>query len=533
MIFKLTAVVSPIVQRFGRWRLVFLFFLIAYTALLLLYLDYAGIRWDETPHLLGGLLLSRGQIQEYSQEYLFYPPLFDATTALYYIILGARVFSVRLVALTFGILLVWTVFEYAYRVYGPRNALLSSILLASMPGFLVLCRVALIETMLMFFFSTSLFLFFLWTRTKNRTLLILSVVAVGIGVIAKYQALVSSLVMLVSLLFMWRKRIRQNFGKILLIAIIAVAAVLPLLFFVYQQFASKILGDWLYAIQVGNEQRASYSGRFPFLVFYLIEMTHTYSHIHPISAPLYILALLGLGLWLWRRRAEDKFSLIWFFVVYGVFTLIPNKDWRYVTPVFPILAISTSDFILFMWDKVKEGLNANKIRLHRMSIRKLAAAVFVLVIGTSVVYSWGDAHSWVKYEHNYIAVKETTQYVIENSSLKETTVVLFAENFFSADMVKFYLYLQDSGERELWSYPENPADAYSPSLNVTWLIERCEATNVKFLLLYEHNDENYYDSDWKAYYVLDRLVISGRFIFEAVFGDYPHRVIIIRFMPNS
>jgi hypothetical protein len=33
--------------------------------------------------------------------------------------------------------------------------------------------------------------------------------------------------------------------------------------------------------------------------------------------------------------------------------------------------------------------------------------------------------------------------------------------------------------------------------------------------------------------VLDRLVLSGRFIFEAVFGDYPHRIIIIRFLPNS
>jgi len=41
----LTAVLSRIVHRLGRWRLIFLFFLIAYTALLLLYLDYAAIRW--------------------------------------------------------------------------------------------------------------------------------------------------------------------------------------------------------------------------------------------------------------------------------------------------------------------------------------------------------------------------------------------------------------------------------------------------------------------------------------------------------
>ena len=68
---KLTAVLSRIMQRFGKWRLFFLFFIIVYTTLLLLSLDYAAIQWDETPHLVGGLLLSRGQIQEYAQKYMF------------------------------------------------------------------------------------------------------------------------------------------------------------------------------------------------------------------------------------------------------------------------------------------------------------------------------------------------------------------------------------------------------------------------------------------------------------------------------
>jgi len=533
MICKLTDALSRIVQRFGRWRLVFLFFLIAYTALLLLYLGYAAIQWDETTHLVGGLMLSRGQIQEYTQNYLFYPPLFDATTALYYLILGANVFSVRLVALTFGILSAWVVFEYSYQLYGPRNALLSSILLASMPGVIVLCRLALIETMLMFFFSISLFLFFSWMRTKNDKMLLLIGVTMGLGFIAKYQVLVAGIVMLVSMFLMWRERILTKIGKFLLIAIVAVAVVLPVFFLVYPQYASETFGDWLYAIQVGNEERASYSGRFPLPIFYLIEMAYPYGHIHPISMPFYILGLFGLGFLLWRRRREDKFSLIWFFVVYGVFTLIPNKDWRYITPVFPILAVSASEFILFMWDKIKDGLRAYKTSLRRISIPKIAAIVFVLLMGVSLVYSWGDAYSWVEYEHAYIPIEEATQYVIENSALNETVAVLFKGNFFSTEMVRFYLIIQYSGERELWSYPEKPADAYAPDLNETFLIERCEASNVKYLLLYEHYDINYFDSDWKSYYVLDRLVLSGRFAFETAFGDEPHRMIIIRFMPNS
>jgi len=157
----------------------------------------------------------------------------------------------------------------------------------------------------------------------------------------------------------------------------------------------------------------------------------------------------------------------------------------------------------------------------------------VLLMGTSLVYSWGDAYSWVEQEHVYIPIKEATQYVSEHSALNETTVVLFTGNFFSTDMVKFYLDIYDSGERELWPYPENPADAYKPVLNETFLIERCEASNVKYLLLYEHGNITYFDSDWKSYYIKDRLVLSGRFTFETAFGDQPRRVNIIRFLPNS
>lgn len=529
----MTSVLSNVVQRYGKWRLAFAIFLLGYALLLLLYLDFAAIQWDETPHLVGGLLISRGQIQQYITKYLFYPPLFDITTALYYLVLGVNVFAVRLVAFTFGVLTIWLVFEYSHRIYGPKIAILSTVMLASMPGYIVASRLALIETMLMFFFASSLFLFFLWTRTKDNKLLFLSVIATVLGIIAKYQAFISGIVMLVSLYVLWRKQITKKTKKILIIILIGAVIVLSLLLLVYQQSVSVAIEEWMYAVQVGNEERTSYSGRFPFPIFYIIEMTHPYAHVHPISGPLYILSLIGLGYWLWRGRDEDKFSLIWFFVVYVVFTLIPNRDWRYISIVFPIMAISGAELVLFMWDKVKDGLKGPQFRFHKSSIPKIAASMFVLLIGASFVYSWGDAYSWVSYEHAYVPVKETTLYVIENSTIDESTVILFSDNFFSEEMLNFYLILYNSTNRVLWNYPEAPTDAYKPDLNETWLIERCEARNVKFLLLHEHSNETYFNSTWRAYYVLDRLVLSGRYTFEWAFGTFPHRVIIIRFIPDS
>ncbi len=528
----MTAVLSDIARGFNRWRRVFLIFLLVYASVLLLYLDYAPIRWDETPHLLGGLLLSRGQFHEYTQTYLFYPPLFDLTTALYYLIIGSSVFSARLVSLTFGILSVWITFEYTYRLYGPRNAMLSSILLASMPGIIILSRMALIETMLIFFFSISLFLFFSWMRTNNDKMLLLSGVTLGLGFIVKYQILVAAIVMLVSGLFMWRKHVQKKIGKFVIMAIIAGAVVLPWFFLAYQS-ASANLGTWFYAIQVGNEERTFYSEQFFLPLFYLKEMTYVYWDIHPISLPIYILAFLGLGLWLRRRKPEHKFFLIWFFVVYVVFTIIPNKNWRYITPVFPILAVSASDFILFIWDKLKNSWKAHRNSLHKIPFHKLGAAVFVLLIGISIVYSWGDAYYWVKKDHVYIPLTEASRYVSENSPVNESVAVLFTGNYFSIDMVKFHLQTYDLDERGLWAYPENPVDAYKPTYNETLLIERCEASDAKYLLLYEHCNSTYFESELTSQRVLDMMVDSGSFSKETEFGDYPHRIFILQFLSNS
>jgi len=114
---------SGVVERFGKWRLIFAVFLVCYAVILLLDLDYAPIQWDETPHLLGGLTLNRGHLSQYLQQYAFYPPLFDVAEILYYALLGPSVFSARLVSVTFCILSVGAVFEYTYRVYGTKNAL--------------------------------------------------------------------------------------------------------------------------------------------------------------------------------------------------------------------------------------------------------------------------------------------------------------------------------------------------------------------------------------------------------------------------
>jgi 4-amino-4-deoxy-L-arabinose transferase-like glycosyltransferase len=530
----LTEALSQIVDRFGKWRIAFLAVLIAFAAFILLYLDYAPIRWDETPHLMGPLVLSRGKLFfDYLEGYAFYPPLYDTITVLYYTVLGPSLFSARLVSVTFGILSLCAVFEYAYRIYGPRNALLSSILLATMPGFIILSRMALIETMVMFFFSLALLLFWGWIHTNSNKLLVLTGIVAGLGFLSKYQSILVGAVMLACILLLYRDNIIKKIGKLLFIAIIAGLVFLPWFAIVYQYYAAGYIENWLYAISVGNLERTAYSLRFPAPIFYFIEMTYPYSHIHPISLPIYALSLCGLGLWAWRRNESDKIGLIWFLLLFVVFTIIPNKNWRYLIPLFPVFAVAASSTILAVWDKLRTGLKKHRIGLRNPTVVKVLTAVFVVSIGASIAYSLTNAYTWVEQDHVNIPIKDAAKYVHDNSAVEEDTIVLFTGNYFSTDMVRFYIRLFDTGEREVFPYPQNAIDAYPPPLNETLLSEMCAEDNVKYLLLYEHGNITYYDSDWKSYYVLDRLTSSGNFTVETVFGTYPRRITVLQFTPNQ
>jgi predicted membrane-bound mannosyltransferase len=530
----LVSLSTNIRQYFNKWRLTLLAFILAYGIIVSIDLGYMAIQWDETPHLLGGLLLSKGQLQEYVPVGAFYPPMYDIVTTFYFWILGATTFASRLVAVTFGLLSIWVVFEYAYRLNGAREAIVASILLALMPGFVYMCRMTLIETMLMFFFSASLLLFFLWMRTNSKKMLLLSGVTLGLAILTKYQAVFIGLIMLVSILFLHKERLSGKLGKLLLVAIVASAVFLPWVFFLASEnYAGEMLGNWFYAVQVGNEERQLYSTRFPVPIFYLIEITYPYLHVHPISLPIYLFALAGIGLFLWRRKTEDKFTLLWFLIIYLVFTLIPNRNWRYVTPAFPALAIFASVFIFSVWDRIKRIVATPNLKFRRKNTAELTAVIFIFLVLSATAYSSWDAYLWAKAYHVRVPVEEASRYVAEQAGSNGTVAILCATSMFNIDMVKFGMIKHGFDEIKLLQYPTLPVDVYKPNFNLTELIETAEHQNITYLMLDEYGNLPYYNSELTYHDVYGSLYYSGRFTFETMFGEPKNRIFIISFTSNS
>ena len=154
--------------------------------------------------------------------YGYYPPLLDLFTTLYIHIFGVTSVAGRLVSVTFSLLALWIVFEFCKKIYGPKNALLASIILGTMPGFFWLSRITLLETMLIFFFTLVMFFFYSWITKNSNKALLFSAVALGIGILAEYEILVAVVAMAVSVLFFCRKKFKISLTKLVILLIIVV-----------------------------------------------------------------------------------------------------------------------------------------------------------------------------------------------------------------------------------------------------------------------------------------------------------------------
>jgi 4-amino-4-deoxy-L-arabinose transferase-like glycosyltransferase len=516
---------------FNKWRLAFLVFALAYAIILLLNLTNHPMEWDEVNHLNGALFLNYGLYDKFVSS-SFYPPLINVVILVFFKLFGTSLFSARLVPAVFSILTLFAVFELAYSMYGKKVALLSAVLLGVMPGYFWLSRLALLEALLVFFITVALLFFYRWLQTRQDRLLVFSGLAVGLGFLTKYQMIITGLIIAFCIVFLARGQLKRAFTRFTLLVVTALLVVIPWIVIAYQIYASKIFSQWIYALQIGNPERLLYSDRYPTPIFYLIDMVWPYSNVHPISIFLYIFGFLGLGVLVWRHNKADKFILIWFVCIYVFFSFIDNKTWRYVMPLFPALAISTAVFISFLYGKL-DGFWKRHVKVNKKYASKLFAGLFIVLIAGAIVYSINDAYSGVAFYNIQIDIEGATNYAVNHLNGNESIMVLCPFNFFSQEMVNFYLW--EDGENHIltYQYPVMPVDTYTPNFNITELISECKQNNVKYVFTYEYGGTvPYFNTTLNLQQIYEQLYNSGNFSKisdEATFGSNPRRIFILNF----
>ena len=522
-----------------QYRPALLIFLLIFAAALLFNLGYMSVQWDEMPHLNGGLLLSHGQTWDYMTTYGYYPPLFDLVTTGYFQIFGATQVAGRLVAATFSLLAIALLFEFTKKTYGAKNALVASVLLGTMPGFFWLSRVTILETMLIFFFTLVMFAFYSWITKDTYKTLLFTGLALGIGVLAKYQIIVAAIAMLLSILFLCRKRLKISLAKFLLILVVVVLVVVPWFVMIYHYDGITKFQTLQYVMTEGGQDRPAYSNRFqPIPIFYLVEMSWPFNDIpvNPVSVPIMVLGLCGLGLFAYRRKKQDIFFLTWFLTIYIFFTFIPNRQWRYVTPLFPILAVSAACFIMFLYGRVR-AWKPRMVGVKADRSRKLAAVFFIAVIAAAVAYASYDSYQMTARDQIHIPIQEATNYLATHMDQNQSAVLVCAFNLLDQDMFRFYL-PSTMSSNQIWQYPDLAVDAFTPNFNITEFVSLCQERNVKYIILFDWGPHTTFFNSTLDYAQVQTLIYNtSRFDVPTdrpFFGDFSNnkgfRLFLVRFL---
>jgi hypothetical protein len=289
----------------------------------------------------------------------------------------------------------------------------------------------------------------------------------------------------------------------------------------------------------GGQDRPAYSNRFqPIPVYYLAEMTWPFNDIpvHPISLPIMILGLCGLGLFAYRRKKQDIFFLTWFIVIYAFFTIIPNRQWRYVTPLFPILAISAACFIMFLYRRV-HAWKPHQVGIKADRLKKLAAAFFIVIIASLVAYSSYDAYQMTARDQIHIPVQEATDYLAGHLGPNESAVLVCAFNLLSQDMFRFYLPSNMSRD-QIWQYPSLAVDAFTPNFNIDEFISLSQQHNVKYIILFDWGPHTtFFNTTLDYQQVQTQIFNTHRFgdpQDQPFFGDFAnnkgYRLFLVRFL---
>jgi 4-amino-4-deoxy-L-arabinose transferase-like glycosyltransferase len=515
----------------NKWRIAFLILAVIYFVFLVLNLTNQPFNWDEVTHLTGAMELKSGLYSNFVRD-SFYPPLYSSFTVVSFDLFGASLFSARLVSAVFSILCIWVVFELASSMYNGKIALVSAALLAVMPGYFWLSRLALLEVMLVFFFTLSLLFFYRWLNNRKNWMLFLSGLALGFGFLTKYQVIAAVPVMIVSIVVLCWGQLKRVLSRFILLIVAALAVIIPWIVISYRVLSSYFFSEWVYALQMGNPGRSLYSIRFPIPIFYFVEMTWPYNDVHPVSLLLYIVGLAGLGLFVWRRKKEDKFVFVWFISVFVFFTLISNREWRYVLTLFPALAISASVLSLFAYDKL-HSMWTQTLRLSRKHAAKVGAALLIVFLFVAFAYSVENIYHNVKQNDIDIEIKQATSYAVTRDATNQSIMILCPFNYFSQDMVSFYLWADGEYQIRTYQYPELPVDTYTPTFNISEFINLCKLDNVKFVFTYEYGGTvPYYNTTLNLAQIYMQIYASGNFsqiTQQATFGVDPRRILILNF----
>lgn len=357
---------------------------------------------DEGTHSLLGVFYSDlarfslsnpsfSKIYNYSYSYLidfpklsvYYPPLTHLMVAVLFFVFGKSMFVARLVPIILSIAFAALTYNFSFYLTKKKDvSVLATFIYMSSPVVLFLSSSLLLEVAMSMFFTLGVFLFLIGMKSKKYRHFALAGIAAALGFFSKWQAaLVIPMVFLYLILFE-RKGLMKNLKNFLVFLIVFSIVIAPYvlimirldLFFVTFTSPVGAIGGYGDRPQFWNIES---------WLFYPISVFTQY-----FVLPLAVMTLLGL-----YYCVKESFSgngdgknyfrllLVWLAVIYIFFSLLPNRQERFILPVvFPLslLTALTSDIMIKKFGKI------GKLVLMLLISFNFVMSMFIPVGGLSI-----------------------------------------------------------------------------------------------------------------------------------------------------
>jgi 4-amino-4-deoxy-L-arabinose transferase-like glycosyltransferase len=295
--------------------------------------------WDNDEGQMLGSALEMVKSGEYltphlnSQIYFHKPPLYAWLTALVFKLFGFTEFWGRFWAVVFGIGGVYLTYLFAKSIYNERAGLISALIIATSPLYIVLSRMALVDVVLTFFITLSIYFFYLGFKNpteKKWFYLMYFAMAFGtmtkgpLGIIVPGLAVGLFLIIEKKLSFIREMELIKGLGLYLLVA--------------SPWFIIETIREGSYFLKI-------IFGQFLFSIY----MSPMQQHPGPIYYYLFVI-LLGFipwsGLFVSAIIKKPNYLILsLFFVMLAIFSTASTKVPGYFLPAFPAMAIITGNYL--------------------------------------------------------------------------------------------------------------------------------------------------------------------------------------------
>ncbi|NIP40973.1 MAG: hypothetical protein GTN39_05655 [Candidatus Aenigmarchaeota archaeon] len=370
------------------------------TLMLSLTFDQYGYTYDQLRNLIvSDEILERWIPTFFGSNFYKHPPL------LYYLIsfVGLSGISLytsgQIVVLLFAFLSIVFIYKLGNELFNQNFARVSAIILGVSPLFWIWGNRVLHETMVFFFFISSLYFLLLGIRKgKTRDWAAFGLL-LGLGVLAK---VVMFLIIPIAIIFAFlspniirfRKRVSyvnlRLVRKAILSLFIAFLVYSPYLIYKFVNHAPSIIGIWTEHIR-GDLPWSTEMVVRP-LYYYIFNLHET------LSITVTILFTLGLIFMAIRREKKLLLPLVWFLLVIAFFSLPAYKEPRLISALFPA-AVLIGVYGMFELSKTLGKLM--KVRPNKI-ILTISVLVVAIQVFSSLSVVANDGHwpsDWEMWEY--------------------------------------------------------------------------------------------------------------------------------------